>query len=185
MNVDIQVAWITSIVSFAGVIGLAVWNFITSKRTKKIEQRFEKANYVSKVRFDAEFALYRELSEKAHILVHSIKGMFYNGKYQDEAQDVIREYYNDNFKNKNVFKEFAETLYRNAPFIEKTMHDKYRELMFKCRDNLNYYEENGLYDIGTANIPNEIVDKVAEMDNFHRQIVDNVREYLSKLEVIE
>lgn len=158
---------------------------------------YKKKYYISKVRFDNEFAIYKELSDKQITLVFTA----------GEAVQVVRGMFNSD---KNEWKNFIDkftvqindadiVLKTNAPFISKEIFDKYRELDYKitdiyrlvlfvnkCENEVNYearFEYKGKeYDCSSAIRRIEQIQK--EVSNQSDEIIKLERDYLNSLDVI-
>lgn len=111
------------------------FQFSLDKSLEDRKSKNEHKNYMSKVRFDKEFEIYTELSEKTIDSVFAsseIVVFFYNNMTTDEfreTKEIIVEKYN--VANKS--------LQRYAPFIKKQIYDEYFELFKTFRELLNYF----------------------------------------------
>ena len=71
---------------------------------ERLTKQLERKNYVSKVRFDAEFAIYRELSKTLVIVVQDtsllfpVGGLQYAPASEQAKKQMYKEYYEDAYK---------------------------------------------------------------------------------------
>lgn len=193
--------WVTATVTgiFAIIISIldAIWLFIQKrkqleydKQLEKYKHIAEKKNYVSKVRFDAEFTIYRELSQAFSEAIEGVHGIIPNGEaYYPNDEDERTEY------EEQLFSIFAKASYKaqkslfsNAPFISKDIYDKFSEIMDLIRTQSEVYNE-AHFDTTLSNAEGEITeedtDRTALIDVKFDNLINEIRDYLSKLEILE
>ena len=195
MNIILQIA-IAVVISAGGVSGIILAvikfssNIIADKLSKKYELKFNKELekykthldskiYITKVRFDKEFELYQQLSRNFFLMIEKIYSLYplIGSRYADESLQTA--------SNKIIFKEAKDatieaqkSINSYAAFITKDFYDKYNKILQECRGLL------GLYNPETQPKTESFV----VMENTIKMFEDlngNLREYLSKLEVIE
>ena len=123
---------------------------ITHKLQKKYEiklnrelERFKNALesklYVSKTRFDAEFAIYRELSKTTVAMVTEISQLFpsYINNMCDDLESRENRY--NNAYEKVVV--YQNELAGNAPFIPSEIYILFRNLEDKCKKQLSDFRD--------------------------------------------
>lgn len=147
--IEIIAATIIS-VGGAGVIILKVANFLAEKvaerlnakyqlkldeELEKYKSKLERKTYVSQVRFDKEFSIYTDLSEKTISAVFStanIVVLFHNGlspaDFEEQKKEIIEKF---NAANK--------TLNQYAPFIDEELYEQYSKIYSKFISLLNLY----------------------------------------------
>ncbi len=192
--------WVTATVTggFAVLVSVlnAIWLFFQRKKQldydKKLEdykRTIEKKNYVSKVRFDAEFKIYRELSQVFSEAIEGVHGIIptdaaYYPVGEEQRQDYVQ----------HLFIQFTKasynaqkTLFANAPFISKEIYDKFDEIMDLIRTQSEVYNEANL-ETTLSNAEGEITDEDSKrtrvIDEKFAQLTAEIREYLSNLEII-
>lgn len=154
------------IVSAGGVGGIAIAvikfssNIIAERISVKYENKLEQAlekyktelskkEYVSQVKFDAEFEIYRTLSKGFSTAVKNISLMIPDGKaYFPADKDKRKEYENNNYVNANNAIVMAQdALYANGAFISEDLYNKYNEILALCGQQLNAFQRryNVLY----------------------------------------
>ena len=172
---------------------------ITHKLQKKYEiklnrelERFKNALesklYVSKTRFDAEFAIYRELSKTTVAMVTEISQLFpsYINNMCDDLESRENRY--NNAYEKVVV--YQNELAGNAPFIPSEIYILFRNLEDKCkkqlsdfrdfklRTNHREYIEESYDDYKKAKSRTEEI--VFDLDT----IIERLRQHLAQLEVL-
>ena len=197
------------IVSAGGVGGIAIAVIklssniiaerISAKYENKLEQTLEKyktelskKEYVSQVRFDAEFEIYRTLSKEFSTAVKNISLMIPDGFASIPAdKEKRKEYENKTYVEANNAVVVAQdVLYANGAFITEELYNKYDEILKLCghqlnafqrRFNVNYFasqEKKETFTEKEHERTRTIKEKWLELNNC-------VREYISKLEVID
>lgn len=197
------------IVSAGGVRGIAIAvikfssNIIAERISVKYENKLEQAlekyktelskkEYVSQVKFDAEFEIYRTLSKGFSTAVKNISLMIPDGKaYFPTDKDKRKEYENNNYVNANNAIVMAQdALYANGAFISEDLYNKYNEILALCGQQLNAFQRryNVLY-FASQEKKESYTDKEYERTTTIKEkwleLNNCVREYISKLEVID
>ena len=197
------------IVSAGGVGGIAIAvikfssNIIAERISVKYENKLERAlekyktelskkEYVSQVKFDAEFEIYRTLSKGFSTAVKNIILMIPDGKaYFPADKDKRKEYENNNYVNANNAIVMAQdALYANGAFISEDLYNKYNEILALCGQQLNAFQRryNVLY-FASQEKKESYTDKEYERTTTIKEkwleLYNCVREYISKLEVID
>ena len=160
------------------------------KQLEKYKHIAEKKNYVSKVRFDAEFEIYRELSQTFSEAIEGVHGIIpYGEAYYPNDEEEKKLY------KKHLFEKFIKatvnaqsTLFANAPFISKDIYDRFNEIMDLIRlQNEVYTEAN--FDTSLSKADGEITEddakRTAQIDEKYDVLMDEIRDYLSRLEILE
>jgi len=202
----VVLAAIVSVGGISGVILLVIKfsaNQIAERLSKKYELKLNKEleaykaelgrkEYVSKARFDAEFQIYRELSKAFFDMVKDISIMIPSGiAYVPANEEKRKEYENECYQKANHSTVNAQdTLNQNAPFIPADFFDKFALILKLCGQQLNTFSQrwNVLYlapqkekerlDMDDYQRTTEINEKLQGLNN-------EIREYLSNLEVVE
>lgn len=209
--VDIAIACLVSAGGIGGII-IAVVKFtsdtiasrLSAKYEVKLQEELEKQktlnerkNYISQARFDKEFELYQDLSEKQITLVYDVgeSVMFIRGMYADEtndAQNFMKRFTKD-------INEAQQSLKKYGAFISKEIFEQYGKLDEMCSDvyklslyiykaefewkipmGFNHKGTSYNTDLAKQEIEN-LQKKVSDLSN---QIIDQIREYLHSLDVI-
>lgn len=196
------------IVSAGGVGGVAMAvvkftsNIIADKISAKYENKLEQAlekyktelskkEYVSQVRFDAEFEIYRTLSKEFSTAVKNISLMIPDGiAYSPADEEKRTEYENKIYVDANNAVVVAQdVLYANGAFISEELYNKYNEILTLCGQQLNAFQRrfNGSYfdPQGEKNFTREEYKRTTKIKEKWLDLNNCVREYISKLEVID
>ena len=167
-----------------GLIGNRVIEFVRAKNERRI--------FISKARFDKEFLIYQELSEK------NLDSVYCAGKTVQIVN--CSEVFSDNEKKDHLERfcsllseaEFANKKY--APFISSDIFSAYAKLEKRInhiyRMYVNWYSFEEPYNLNGEEITKDILtkritDEQKEISNLSDQILDGIRKYLSSLDVLE
>lgn len=196
------------IVSAGGVGGVAMAvvkftsNIIADKISDKYENKLEQAlekyktelskkEYVSQVRFDAEFEIYRTLSKEFSTAVKNISLMIPDGIAHSPADEEKRtEYENKIYVDANNAVVVAQdVLYANGAFISEELYNKYNEILTLCGQQLNAFQRrfniSYFYSQEKKSFTREEYKRTTKIKEKWLDLNNCVREYISKLEVID
>lgn len=176
-----------SLISSLATFGLSI--FLLKKKTK-----YEKGSYRAKLKFDKEFEIYQELSEKNLTAVYDVGTAVFvvNGQYKDDHQKEIEHL--EKLLNSLNDAEFSNKKY--APFINKEIFQEYKSLEVKMKDVYYifrfwvYNNEGILRYKGHSYSANKgckeyIETTQKEISALSDKILDDVRTYLNKTETIK
>lgn len=204
---------LTVMASFGGIAGIIaiVIKFCANQITDRLQAKFEaslnkelekyksflsKSEHVSKERFDREFTMYQELSEKHMTMVYDMgaavmitRGAKYPG--YEKTSDFVR------LAAKHL--DQAEMMNkRYAPFISKEIFEKYKELGNQAYSIISLLDLYDMFDNQVTSVikynnqsytkaqaKQEIEDKQKTLSKLSDDILDKLREYLSGLEAVE
>ena len=183
------VALISPIAKFCGG-QLADW--LSTKRKSKADQQLtthkgiiEHKIYVSKVRFDTEFMLYKELSQVFFDMLLTLNTMtpMLQTIVPSEAENK------ENYENtRNAAYVAQNTLHRCAPFIPQNFFDKYQELLDMSKLEIDRFRRKGnIHNKDTAQeekTTTEEYKRPYDMKKGLQSLNNEIREYLQSLEVI-
>lgn len=189
MDIIMEVA-LACVISAGGIGGIII--AVVKLSVASIEKRFErkytekfavfksdidKKQYISQVRFDAEFEIYKQLSRKYGELVLQIMVKASNiDKYKlDDMQD--KEMGEINYLAYQAVRE----LYSSAPFIQEDIYNDFLNIYEMSRKLLVQWGEE------QKSSTNETKNDVCEANEIYQKYNDTivkVREYTSKLEGI-
>ncbi|HIX14461.1 MAG TPA: hypothetical protein H9740_01830 [Candidatus Hungatella pullicola] len=196
---------VTIIVSFggagaiiAGVVKFAV-NEIANSLQKKYELKLSKEledyktvlgnkSYVSKTRFDAEFEIYRELSGKSANMVKEVSQLF--PSFTRDSRDDYDTYKKRYDTALDTVVAFQDALASNAPFISSEVQALFRSLELKCKTQLGDFVDFRLrpdakdYVRDRKDEYKAVWKRTKDIQEELDSIIQNLREYLGKLEVI-
>ena len=163
-----------------------------SKELEKYKSCIESKTYISKAKFDAEFALYRELSKAFCDAVKAVSIMIPAGLafYPDDKEvrkKVEEQHYDEALKASVVAQ---DTLRSNIPFIPKNIYDLYSDILADCMTQLRAFEERW----NVSFIGHELGESTLEPEDYQRtktildkfdSLNEQVREYISGLDILE
>lgn len=163
-----------------------------NKELEKYKSNLDNKTYISKTKFEAEFKIYRELTKAFFEMVKDVSIMIPAGIASYPADKEKREKYENNlYSNASKTTVIAqEVLNSNIPFIPSDLYEKYNEILGDCKVQLGVFEDsrNDLY----RSLPDEKEGFSSEDYKLSREILkkfnilnESIREYLSKLDVLE
>ena len=158
---------------------------------ERLTKQLERKNYVSKVRFDAEFAIYRELSKTLVIVVQDTSLLFPVGVLQyapaseQAKKQMYKEYYEDAYKS---YTDFSNCLASNSAFIAEDIYQDFESIRKKVCQQVNFYPTI----IGMVNTPDlsrkeieECWSYTAEVYAEQQKLQNKLRKYLKTLDVVD
>lgn len=170
-----------------------VWaNRIIAKETAEYKERLERLckdlerkNYVSKVRFDAEFAIYRELSESTEEMVRTTYWLFPDGmdtvpRDEDKLQELYKRRHQEAAQ---AHKKAVRILNANCAFISEEIYESFREIVNLCCDQITWYQygmKNDFHDEQSRDCWKKTSYIMEKKTALQRQL----REYLKALDVL-
>lgn len=185
----------------------AASKFVAEQLSKNYEHKLElalekykteltKKEYVSKARFDVEFRMYQELSEKNITMVYCAgEAVLFTRGFSDSDEDI------NCFIDKYcvALNNAEKTNKQYAPFISKIIFEKYLQLenhaaeIFKLLKAWNQYRSGQEFTYRIHNTvyhnQGEVVKAIAEkqkiLSNESDTLLDELRDYLSKLDIID
>ena len=174
---------------------------LSKKYDLKLEQELEKykttlsqKEYITKTRFDAEFAVFRELNSSFFVAVRNINsiipstGVMYVPVDPEERKRRDIEHYDE--ANKASI-HAQDVLNENISFIPQKFYERYDELLSLCYKQLDIERERYVMVFGPSAQSTEDIKKpedyerTEEINELFLEIGGEVREYFDSLEVIE
>ena len=204
---------LTCIASFGGSAAIIVLSvkatskFLAEQLSKNYEHKLElalekykteltKKEYVSNARFDVEYRMYQELSEKNITMVYCAgEAVMYTRGCADSDDDI-----------NNLIGKYCESLNiaektnkQYAPFISKIIFEKYLQLekhateIFKLLKAWNQYRSGQEFKCRILNTVYQNQDEVGKaiakkqkiLSDESNTLLDELRNYLSKLDIID
>ena len=207
MTVSEIVLSVLASVGGIGIVFTAVIKFSSDFIAKRLEERYslklnkelekyksmvESKNYISKTKFDTEFEIYRNLSKTFFEMVKYINIMIPTGiSSQPADEEAKKEWENRVYKSANAAcVESQDTLNSNAPFIPEELFNGYDNILRLCRLQLDAFERrwNVFYLASQSEKESFTTDdykRTKEINESFTRLNNMVRDYLSKLDVIE
>ena len=143
--------WVTATVTggFAVIVSVlnAIWLYFQRRKQLEYDKKLESyksmldnRNYVSKVRFDAEFLLYRELMVACRNMINDVYFVYPTVANVPANVEERKKYEDEAFKSATKsYKEFNKLITGNAPFIPKDFYERFIMLMNLCNKNLRFF----------------------------------------------
>ena len=204
--IEIALAIVASVGGFGGVFSAVVYftsNFIAERLQKKYElklnEKFEKykagienKTYISKTKFDAEFALYRSLSKAFFDMVKNVSVMIPQGYTTVPADKDIKKKVDEEHYSaaRSSVVAAQDELNSNAPFIPEKFYDAYEEIRHLCGLQLMEFEER--WNVGylvsqeeKETISREAYKRTGEINDKFKKLNNEIREYLNSLDVLD
>ena len=158
---------------------------------ERLTKQLERKNYVSKVRFDAEFAIYRELSKTLVVVVQDasllfpLDGLQYAPSDDKARRQMYKEYYEDAYKS---YTAFSNCLASNSAFIAEDIYQDFESIRKKICQQINFYPAI----IGLTSTPYVSQEKTeecwrytAELYEEQQKLQNKLRKYLKTLDVVD
>lgn len=156
----------------------------------------EKKNYISKTRFDTEFAVCKELMLACNNMINAVYYLFpvreFESHYSDEQ--TKRQVYDQKYgKAIEASNKYNDLIASYAPFIAKELEEEMKELHILCGKNIEgfrfRYESGPNYVEAPSEQRNAIIDECYERTWVIREKLSNVsdtlRQYFKQIEVEE
>lgn len=160
------------------------------KQKESFRVKADKTRYVSKVRFDTEFSLCRELMAAAHTMVNDTYFVYPTRTLALESMQGNKE---DKWGTATTSaNHFLLLLRQNAPFISKEIYHAFLDLHDVCRANLDAYLETPCLRHMSQEAPNhellretEAYQRTREFEPRLNAIIEMLREHFAQMDVNE
>lgn len=201
---------IISLLLYTGVIGAVIKLFwkniqdrVTTNTVKKIELKYEKQLefyknaldkkiYISKTRFDAEFAIYREVSEAIIDLAFDTAVLFSSGTIHLLKDESEREFnIKRHSKAVSSYVIAIRLVKKNAPFMPPKIYDMFMTFILKCEKQINWYPRFMIDEGGKVLIRElneewvKCLERAKEIKLNQVEIINDLREYIQTLDVFD
>lgn len=170
------------------------------KELAEFKNNLDKKNYVSKVRFDKEFEIYQELSERRLELVFTVSNFnqyidMYIRRREDFANYVKKQELTEKTFFENEINKLIESYNKNnfstrkfAPFIDERMYNDIAKLNKICSEQINNcskilsFFENMDYRslVSKNNVPKDEVDEFFRSFDFGEEIEETFNDIQKK-----
>ncbi len=140
--------WQSLLISMApaAIAAFAAWYvaYCQIRNTKKeLQVKYENENrlHISKMRFDTEFSIYKELCEKFVTMVFDVMNLFPDGIYFEPPDEQSKQEYHLQLYKKceSIFNEANLAVNKYACFIAKTIFDEFVAIKQKCVIQINWF----------------------------------------------
>lgn len=203
---ELVMAVIAGLGGIGAIFGAVIYfasNFIAERLQKKYElkinEKYEKykvdienKTYISKTKFDAEFNLYRSLSKTFFDMIKNVTVMIPQGLVMVPADKELKRKVDEEHYNaaRGAVVVAQDELNSNAPFIPEKFYEAYEEIRKLCGMQLSEFEER--WNVGyfasqeeKESLSSEAYKRTGEINAKFKQLNNEIREYLSNLDVLE
>lgn len=165
-----------------------------NKELESYKAGLDKKTYISRTRFDMEFAIYGKLSEAFLSMRDAVYWLFPSGidhlPLEEDAQKTV---FLDRYNKSGEAIEKAQTvLGANAPFIPAEFYNDFEEIRKMCMHQFTRYtwcgdlaNEKRRQSDGIVRIADECYARTDEIFKKYDELIDKLRKYLENLEVSE
>ena len=203
---DIWKIVLAVVASFGGIGGivLAVIKFSSNMIAERLSQKYElklqkelekyKANmenktHMSKTKFDAEFLMYRELSQEFGVLVKECTQLF--PIFTKDVRDTYEKYKPIHDRCVDAIVSAQDKLNACAPFISESIFQGYGEIEKLCKIQLSDFQDFRLRPDAEDYIKNRsesywnTYERTEEIQEKYRAISTNLRNYINSIDIID
>ncbi|MCL2234829.1 MAG: hypothetical protein FWB98_00105 [Defluviitaleaceae bacterium] len=178
---------VVAVIGFLGGIAGSAFKVWLNKKQSTHESNLTKKNYVSKVRFDAEFEIFRNLNRVFFSLRRDVFNLYpkdLNWEPQDEA--LLKKYNKEKYDNAfdaNILAQ--DELNGISAFIGEDMYSLFDSIVKLSSHQITAFEiehghSEGIKDVDLVGKPRE---RTVELEKKHDELIIKIREYLKSLEV--
>lgn len=145
--------------------------------------------FVTKLQFETEFKVYQVLFEKLYDFGVNTANLFPILDQIPQNEDKVREMYKERYKDYcSAYNVFSAVLEQNAPFLPKTIYDRFVELRSKARSIGCMFPEIRIFDderfeTDNREMARENYKSTREFNEMIADIKNEVRDYLGTLKV--
>lgn len=205
-----QVAFaIIASIGGAGVIILGVVKFASDIIAERLSKKYEikmnkeleafkagidKKTYISRARFDTEFQIYRELSERVLSMIECTYWLFPSGfdKLPSDKEEEKKIYIERYKKAGEAISLAQKSIRANAPFIPSDFYTKFEELSQLCSQQYNMFTWCGalrprpeVFSKAKSDAEDDCWKRTDEIWEKRIELTAQLRDYLEKLDVLE
>ena len=121
--------------------------FEFDRKLENLKSKLEKRNYISKVRFDLEIEIYRQLSESVLLMVLNSCALFPVGIEHccpDKDAEIKRK---EELCSKatDSYNQANQAIMQNAPFIPENIYELFSDIRNDCRKQIVFFPEFRLW----------------------------------------
>ena len=181
------IALCPSILSTIVAIVVPVTQIRSAKKERLAKYQYEMEQYISHTRFDMEFEIYKELSEKVVTLVSYCLSLF--SKEFDYSSIGTPSQNDDDFSKHNkivtLLNDANEAINKYAVFIPEKWYEKFDQIKVLCRKQLDasgdYILDGKIGNRTIRSIKNECKKRNRQINNVFDELVNELREYILKI----
>ena len=161
---------------------------------ERLTKQLERKNYVSKVRFDAEFAIYQELSKVFFDVVVAQNDLFTYYQFDVSLPDKTaqQELCKQRYETARLaYNSAIASLHKNSPFIDKDFFDRFNDILRDIKLQLFHYpsfyvaEDAAETKRECKKLFDECSKRTNEIKDRMKNLCADLREYLKTLDVVD
>lgn len=152
---------------------------------KELQVKYENENrlHISKLRFDTEFSIYRELCEKFVTMVYDVMNLFPEGLYFEPPNEESKNKYYLELYNKceESFTSANLTVNKFACFIDETIFNEFIAIKKQCAIQINWFFQYRV----RAFLDNNIVkcfERTTEIRESLEALMEKMRRHIASFE---
>ena len=159
-----------------------------NKELEKYKSNIENKTYMSKTKFDAEFLMYKDLSQTFSALTKECYQLF--PVYSRDGRDDYKKYKNIYDKCIDVTVLAQDKLNSYAPFIDEDIYKKFNNIESMCKKQINTFVDFRLHQdadryVKIANKEyHEAYFYTDQIMSEYNNLIDDLRQYLKTIDVI-
>jgi hypothetical protein len=165
--------------------------FRLSKELEDFKKKLEHKNYISKTRFDAEFDIYKQLSQATLHMVFENSELFPDAEYLPKETEKQIDILEQKAKSAiDAYNAALRAIRQHAPFISAAMYQKFLDISQKCYQQIDNF---GAFRLSRDKEETVRAHQEAYMNCFRRTreisddlnaLIVDLRTYLEKLDVL-
>ena len=164
-----------------------------NKELEEYKHTLDGKTYISKMKFDTEYEIYRSLSKSFFDMVKSINILIPSGMTKvpifdtdEEKREYEKKLYQESLKTAVIAQDSCSS---SIPFISAEFECKYREILNLCFEQIDKYSERWSMSIlapysEKSKLNLEDYKKTDLINQKFKELNKNLRDYISQLDVI-
>ena len=160
-----------------------------NKELERYKAGMENKIYISKTKFDTEFALYRQLSKSFAEMVKQTVQLF--PSFTKDSRDDYEKYKSQHDNALDAIVVAQDELYASAAFISADLYNSFFEIETLCKQQLSDFQDFRLrpdaeeFRNDCRTEFQKTYKRTHEIDEKFNNLLEILREYISRLDVIE
>lgn len=160
-----------------------------SKEMERYKASIENKIYISKTKFDTEFAIYRSLSKVFTQMTKETLQLF--PTFTKDARDDIVKYKKQHDKVIDLIVAAQDELYASAPFITENIYNEFLDLEDLCKKQLTDFQDFRIrpdadeFRRDCNKDFRNAYKRTQEIDKKFNYLLSNIRKYITSIDVIE
>lgn len=155
---------------------------------ERLTKQLERKNYVSKVRFDTEFSIYRELCALTGEMERAVYMLFPVIDHLPQDENAQKEIFDQRYKSaRQAYSNASKSLSANSAFIPQETFDLFDKIRYLCGFQVNLYPytlQSGAYKLDEKK-ESECWDRTLEIDKAYNDLQEKLRDHLRELDVLD